>query len=64
MLEPKKEEKRGRERRSNKEMLEPKKITKRKGREEAKESIGAKKERKRGVREALMTLLCRVLTSC
>ena len=32
----------GCERRSNKEMFETKKITKRKGREEAKESIGAK----------------------
>ena len=56
MLEPKKEEKWGRERRSYKEILEPKKITKTKKREEAKESIGAKKERKRGVIEALMTL--------
>ena len=38
------------------------KIRKRKGREEAKESIGAKIKRKRGVRKAMMIFLCQVLT--
>jgi len=62
MLEPKKRRETGAERGSNQEMLEPKKIRKRKGREEAKESIGAKIKRKRGVRKAMMIFLCQVLT--